>query len=333
MQLEINIRNLSKISLNIILASLFYLSPRFIGVFSFLLIPIALSIILITGYRYEVSNTLLSLLIINSLIIFLSYSEAISFFINLTIPSIIFLYFFKSDNNISMNKLKKIILYLIVYAILINIIIIILVHIKYFNQIAEKIVSNINKIFNSYINILKEKKVPQVEIDKLNDYRVMTIKILLSYYPSLIFINMLSYFGLNILLSFSIISKYILKKPKFIYILFLKVRDSFIWPFLISWSLVFLSFFIHTKLFSDIVWNIAISISFIYVLQGSIILLHKLLFLKISNFLKFIILFITIEMIFNFFIVGIFVLLGIGLFDTWFDFRKISTLDDIEKLI
>ncbi len=311
-----------------------YFAPRYMSMFSLLVTPFILSLIIFIGVKYQVENIIIPLSLLNFILFFFFKLEAITFMLNSSIPAVFILLFLnKNSYTLSFDLIKKIAKFIIIYSLSLSIITIILLRFTFFYNLAEQIINYINNYFDSYIAVLKKQNLSLTQIEYLRDIKKMAIKILIMYYPAVIFINYIFYLSLNAFLSAALISNYVIKKPKFIYMLFLKINDSFIWPFIISWALVFVSLYINSELFSQIIWNIALIISTIYIIQGIIILFNKLLFIKLNSILKFILIFIVIELIISFFMYSVFIILGLGLFDTWFDFRHISKIKDIDTLI
>ncbi len=334
MHLELNLKNNLNSFIFILIAALFYVSPIYLSFMSLLLMPISLSLIIFTGFKNKINNILLPLFIVNIVLFMIFKIEGITFFINCTLPAVLLLTVLNSNKyKITFKITKKIVLWVIGYSILLTIIAVILLRFSYFYKLSEQLINYINNYFDNYLLLLKKQNLTIKQLEYFKDIKLMVIKIIISYYPAVIFVNYLFFLALNLFLSMALISNYILKKPKFAYLLFLRLKDSLIWVFISSWALVFVSLYLKSDLYSQIIWNIALIISSVYIIQGIIILFNKLLFLKIRPIFKFIFLFILIELIFGFFIYAVFIILGLGIFDTWLDFRHITKIKNIETLI
>ena len=253
--------------------------------------------------------------------IFFFRIEALSLIIHLLIPMLIFKLVFK---DFKFNSYNKTYYALITYSLSIAIIAIILLQIGYFNKIFQEFIKTTNNDFNEIIKNLQNKDNPASEIMNLQNMLSSIIYLMRNCYPAIIVYSCSIFYIFNFIFSAFFISKNIAKKPVFINIFFIKTPEHYIWIFLFACLLAFVSFYYKNPLFKFITRNLALISAFIYIVEGGLIFLYKLLISKMNIILKSLILFIglyifiILEMILFFPII----LAGLGILDYWFDFRK-----------
>ena len=102
----------------------------------------------------------------------------------------------------------------------------------------------------------------------------------------------------------------------------IKLPFMFLWILLLSWTVVAVSLLTKQNFSFKISLNFALIFSSFYCLQGLAILLEFYNKIKLSNFLKFFLIFLLIE--FLPFVSLILFVFAFGLFDEWFNFRKMK---------
>ena len=102
----------------------------------------------------------------------------------------------------------------------------------------------------------------------------------------------------------------------------MKLPTMLLWVLLISWTVVAVSLLIKQNLIFKISLNLALIFSSFYCLQGWVILSEFYNKIKLSNFLKIFLIFLLIE--FLPFVSLVLFVFAFGLFDEWFNFRKLK---------
>lgn len=292
----------------------------FIPLYFFHLVPLFFVV-----NKYEFKIYALPALIILLILLFFLKALAITFFINLIFPVLIFKLIFK---NFKIKTFNKTYYSLILYSLLISCMVILLLRIEYFNNLYQEQINVLNNQLNITIEKFRNQNVPIKELILLENVKVTLMNIFKNYYPTLIFYSFSVLLTINFIFSILFISKSIKKKPLFINIFYIKTPEHYIWIFLLSCFLVFISFYSKNQLFKIIAINFAFISAFIYIIEGGLIFLYKFFSLKINFIIKFIILFVLLNLSFYYFKYVIVLFCALGILDYWLDFRKINQLNN-----
>ncbi len=297
--------------------------PEYIPIF-FILTPFLLMYLFFLNRKVFVFN----LLILFLLFIFLTWKKVIPpiyvpiYTLTTIFPTVLISEKEKYIINIR-KTLYKFIIFAFIVALIVYIIFKFLPNGKYFrltmlttlSQLMEKTYPK--TLESGFFNIFTRFKFSLISISWLY---------FLKYYFAGTFIFMLWYLFINLYLFLNIIS---LKNkiPISFGLLLFSVPFHFIWFFIGVWAFYLIQLLLKINFLSNEMLNLGIAISSIYILQGGLVVLYKLIFANLKNLYKVIILLaLTFFYFFSFnsFLIGSSILLGIGLADVWADFRALS---------
>ena len=169
---------------------------------------------------------------------------------------------------------------------------------------------------------------------KIEDLSTYLSNIFKNYFPFLIFYSISIFVMINFIFSSFFIAKKIARKPVFINVFYIRTPNYYIWIFLFSCLFAFLSIYVKINLFKYIARNAALICGVIYILEGGLIFIFKILTWKINPILKILIIFIpflTLKLLG----IVIIIFLTLGILDYWFDFRKVNQIknNNIDTLV
>jgi hypothetical protein len=98
-----------------------------------------------------------------------------------------------------------------------------------------------------------------------------------------------------------------------------KIGDDWVWVLIGTWSLVFIYLRIGNNLLGIIGWNSAVIVSFLFFLKGLSIIKVAADWMKIPNFLQYIVL---LFLFFYFFLFFVVIVTGIGVIDIWLKLQE-----------
>lgn len=194
-----------------------------------------------------------------------------------------------------------------------------------------------SKNISPVINKIEREIETAMEKDNTETYRIIKerLELLKEFYPAIIFITLMIYFSLNYLIYLILIS-FTFGKPLFINIFWLKVPDFVIWLFILFWGILLLILSINIKyqIVEQIIFNICIIISFLYFLQGCLIILFFSFLFKWNLLIKFLIILIISYLLF---FSGLklpvsLIIMGLGVLDLWVNFRRIDRIEIDKKI-
>lgn len=309
-----------------------YVSPFYVRILSIFLWSFSIIPLFYTAVKFEFKVYAPSILILLLISIFFFKNLSIYIFINLIIPMMIFKFTFKDFKLISYTRSYY---SLIIYSLSITILLILLLQTKYINEIFQSNLKTLNNTMDILIQNLKSQNMPDSDIIKMEKMKLVLIASIKNYFPSMIFYFLSIFLTMNFIISIFFISKYAVKKPVFINIFFIKTPEHYIWIFLFACLSVFISFYYKNPLFRIITVNFAMICSFNYIIIGALILLYRFITFKINLFLKFLILFVILQLSIMYFKYAFLVFSGIGILDYWFDFRKMKFINknNIDTLV
>ncbi|MBU1076115.1 MAG: YybS family protein [Spirochaetes bacterium] len=301
-----NLLTSSSVKFFLIILYYFYLAPLFLAV---------------AKYKFK-EYAIPSFIILLILIIFLKMMT-ISILIHLLIPALIFKLIFKDHK---LKTYNKTVYSFLIYTLSLTVIIILLLQFESVKTVFKEQLEFISKQWDSSMETLKAKNVPSKELIKLGEAKTLVINIFTNYYPVLIFYFFSISLFINFVFGILLISKYVIKKPAFFNLFYIKTPEHYIWLFLTSCLFVILSFYFRKPLFKIISINIALIGAFIYIMEGSLIFVYKILKLRFHFFLKIVLLFILFQISFSYLQYAALFFGALGILDYWFDFRKINQL-------
>lgn len=295
----------------------------FIILFYFHLIPLFYAI---KKYKFKEYKWACLLLIIVS--IFFLRLMFISILINMILPAVIFKLMFK---DFSIKTYNKTFYAIITYTLSITIILILLLQTDYINKQAHQELNQRDQEWSTLIQKLKKDNIPEKDIIALHKAKDSFVSLIKNYYPVLTFFSFSIFLIMNLFFSILLIIRKMSEKISIINLFYIKTPEYYIWFFLVSCLLVFISFYYKNQLFRIITVNLALISTFIYIVEGGLIFLYKLLLMRINFIIKFIIIFIILQFAFMYIKYSALILAGIGILDYWFDFRKASLLSESDN--
>lgn len=312
-------------SLLVLFSFILYFLPFFIPIF-FIIFPF-FSIIplfyVVTKYKFKTyAPSVLYLMLIS---IFFFKLAAVHIIINLLIPALLFKMIFKNYKLTSFNRTYYTFL---TYSLTITILAVILLQTNYFNKIFQEILKTTNNYFDASMKVLQKQNTPTSDLMKLEKMKFFFLHLLRNYYPTFIFYSLSVFFTINFIFGIFFISKYIVKKPIFINVFYIKTPEHYIWIFLFACLFVFISFYYKNPLFKIITLNLAMISTFIYIIEGGLIFLYRFFILKLNLIFKLIILFLLFQLSFYYIKYASIIFAGLGILDYWFDFRNTSHFKD-----
>ncbi|MBN1899004.1 MAG: DUF2232 domain-containing protein [Spirochaetes bacterium] len=330
----------------ILLSLIFYISPSFMFLFFplILLFPLALSPLLIGVYKYR-AKFLVPL--ISSAVFFVIF-YFIPFFttkdpktvrlqesLTLLLPVLYLilclfpalLYYYSLKKNFTMQKTFHL-FFGYIFLIVIGLVVIFKINL-FSDQLAywSRQWGNFTK---EYIADLKKLNFSDDFIQNQLFIMNESLKIVKGYFPSLLFMGLTGYFILNIFASTLFISRFITKNMDFLNIFHVKINEHIIWVFIASWALHFLFLNLKLEALSKAGLNLSFIVSILYIFQGLSIFLFRLLISHLSLMFKTVLLFVFFILVSRFLLISSIILMGLGLLDIWFDFRKLKSADEPE---
>lgn len=293
---------------------------------SLLLVPFSLTPLFYAAYRFGPRTLLLANAPLIAVTGYFFRALLFNYLINLFLPALLLALVLKDFRPAAANRTYYAFL---LYALLLTIALVLMLRSPQARSFYQEGIHSLNNSFDRYIGNLKARtpSLKPAEIMQMEVSRKQILTLLTRYYPLLIFYLTSLFYLANFVFSSFLLSRFHLKKPLYLNLLYIKNPEHYIWLFLAGWLAVMIAVYTKQAKAVTVLLNAALLLSFPYIFTGGLILIYRTLMLKFSVLIKVVLLFLFLQLILYSMKYSLIALGAIGLVDFWFDFRKPAATD------